>query len=99
LFFGNQIKIRLLGEEASDQPDGIFNRSLFPTMEGFTEVGSSSQHLVSILMFHIFATIIVGDRADDELEERHKEAKIFTPGSLRFSSLFRFIFLRFAANF
>jgi hypothetical protein len=99
LFFGNQIKIRLLGEEASDQPDGIFNRSLFTTMEGFTEVGSSSQHLVSILTLHIFATIIIGDRADDELEERHKEAKMFTPGSLRFSSLSRFIFLRFVANF
>jgi len=36
---------------------------------------------------------------DDELEEKHKEAEIFAPGSLRFSSFFRFIFLRFAANF
>jgi len=99
LFFGNQNKIRPLGEEASDQPDGIFNKSLFPTMEGFTDVGLSSQHLVGILMLHVFATIVIGDRADDELEERHKEAKIFTPGSLRFSSLFRFIFLRLAANF
>jgi hypothetical protein len=32
-------------------------------MEGFAEVGLGPQHLVSILMFHVFATIIVGDGA------------------------------------
>ena len=32
-------------------------------MEGFAEVGLSPQHLVSILVLHVFATIIVGDGA------------------------------------
>lgn len=36
-------------------------------MEGFTEVGLGSQHLVSILMLHVFATIIIGDRAEKGL--------------------------------
>ncbi len=36
-------------------------------MEGFTEVGLGSQHLVSILMLHVFATIIIGDRAQKRL--------------------------------
>jgi hypothetical protein len=36
-------------------------------MEGFTEVGVGSQHLVSILMFHVFATIIIGDGAEKRL--------------------------------
>jgi hypothetical protein len=30
-------------------------------MEGLTEVGLSPEHLVSILVLHVFATIIVGD--------------------------------------
>ncbi len=32
-------------------------------MEGLAEVGLSSQHLVSILVLYVFATIIVGDGA------------------------------------
>jgi hypothetical protein len=67
LFFSNQIKIRLLREEAADQADGILNRRFLPTMEGFTEVGLGSQHLVSILMLYVFATIIIGDRAQKGL--------------------------------
>jgi hypothetical protein len=82
LFFGNQIKIRFLGEEASDQPDGIFDRSLLPTMEGFTEVGLGSQHLVSILMFHVFATIIIGDGAEKRLRVVAESAGEGTPQAL-----------------
>jgi hypothetical protein len=36
-------------------------------MEGLTEVGLSPQHLVSILVLHVFATIIVGDGAPEGL--------------------------------
>ena len=63
MFFGNQSKIRLFREKASDQPDGILDGGLLPAMEGITEVELSPQHLVSILVLHVFATIIVGDGA------------------------------------
>jgi len=36
-------------------------------MERFTEVGLGSQHLVSILMFYVFATIIIGNGAKEGL--------------------------------
>jgi hypothetical protein len=67
LFFGNETKLRFLGEKASARPDGILDRSLFPAMRGLAEVEVSLQHFVSVLMLYGFGTIIMSDGTPEGL--------------------------------
>src|SRR3989338_11258170 len=40
---GDRSKVRLLGEEPSDHPDGVLHRAPLPTVVGLTEPGTGAQ--------------------------------------------------------
>jgi hypothetical protein len=64
LFFGNLSNVGLLGQEASDQSDHVFNGSFFPAMIGIAEVRVCAKDFIGTFMFNVFFTVVIGDRCN-----------------------------------
>ena len=63
LRFRERIKVSFFRQETPDQAVGIFDGTFFPRVERFTEVRLGAKLSVEEMMFHIFKSIVISNRA------------------------------------
>ena len=59
---GDRGKVGLLRKEAPHQPDRVLDGATLPAVEGLTEVGAGTEHVVRAHMLRVLGPIVVGQR-------------------------------------